>query len=171
MSGVPSWVLKLRHVDDDSAALHGIVVFASQTFMAGKRYLLALNRLSVCHRAFLQWRQNCNSVGMRETRVEFSTPSGYQQYVFGHCPQSVKGTSESASNPGTISISNGFWSRQGFVMRARFAVTVAVGCGLILAGAIEATIHQRAQTRVSLTRKVNFSDSVVLNPRAAGQHD
>jgi pimeloyl-ACP methyl ester carboxylesterase len=37
-------------------------------------------------------------------------------------------------------------------MRARFAITVAVGFGLILAGAIQTAIHQNAQDRVSAIR-------------------
>lgn len=54
-------------------------------------------------------------------------------------------------------------------MRARFVVIFAVGFGLILAAAIETTIHQRAQSRVALTQKRNLSGSVVLSGRAEGQ--
>jgi hypothetical protein len=48
-----------------------------------------------------------------------------------------------------------------FRMRARFLITAAVGFGLILAGPIETTIHQRAQARVFQYKSRMFRNRVV----------
>jgi len=48
-------------------------------------------------------------------------------------------------------------------MRVRFAITIAVGVALILAGAVETNIHHRTQHRVSLIQKASVSNFTLLS--------